>query len=158
AGEPFDVVVLARDAIDRLLAGGHLVAGSEADLTRSGVAVAVRAGAARPDIASEDAVKRAVLAARTIGYSTGPSGVALRKLFDRWGVAERIADRIVTPPPGVPVGILVARGAVELGFQQLSELARLEGVDVLGPLPAPIQIVTTFSAAVGVNAREPDAA
>src|SRR5262249_10804428 len=74
AGEPFDVVVLARDAIDRLLAGGHLVAGSEADLTRSGVAVAVRAGAARPDIASEDAVKRAVLAARTIGYSTGPSG------------------------------------------------------------------------------------
>jgi molybdate transport system substrate-binding protein len=158
AGEPFDVVALARDAIDPLLATGHLAAGSAVDLAHSAVAVAVRAGAPRPDIADEDALRRAVLAARTIGASTGPSGVALARLFERWGIATEIEDRIVTPPPGVPVGTYVADGRVELGFQQLSELARLDGIDVIGPLPPGIQIVTTFSAAVGAAARLPDAA
>jgi molybdate transport system substrate-binding protein len=156
AGEPFDVVVLASDAIGKLLAAGHLVTGSEVDLARSGVAVAVPAGAPRPEIASEAALRRAVEAAPTIGYSTGPSGVALARLFERLGLAERIRDRIVTPPPGVPVGTLVARGEVALGFQQLSELIHVAGVDVLGPLPAEIQIVTTFSAAVGARARQPE--
>ena len=158
AGEAFDVVVLSRDAIDKLVATGHLAAGSAVDLARSPVAVAVRAGARRPDIGDEDAVRRAVLAARTIGTSTGPSGVALARLFERWGVAGELRDRIVTPPPGVPVGTWVASGRVELGFQQLSELAHLEGIDVLGPLPPPIQIVTTFAAAVGAAARQPEAA
>ena len=109
-GEPFDVVVLARDAIDRLLSAGHLVAGSAVDLARSAVAIAVRAGAARPDVGSEDALRRTVLGARTIGASTGPSGVELKRLFERWGIADEIKPRIVQAPPGVPVGTLVARG------------------------------------------------
>jgi molybdate transport system substrate-binding protein len=158
AGEAFDVVVIAADAIDRLIASGRVVAGSKVDLACSGVAVAVRAGAARPDIGSEDAVKRTVLSARTIGYSTGPSGVQLVKLFERWGLFETIKDRIVQAPPGLPVGVLVARGAVELGFQQLSELMHLEGVDVIGALPPAIQILTTFSGGVCSAAAQPQAA
>ena len=158
ADEPFDLVVLASDAIDKLLAAGKLVAGSKMDLVHSGVAVAVRAGAARPDIGSEDAVRNAVLAARSLSYSTGPSGVALARLFERWGIAGQIQDRIVQAPPGVPVGTLVARGEVELGFQQLSELLHVDGIELLGALPAEIQIVTTFSAGVCASATQPGAA
>lgn len=157
AGEAFDVVILASDAIDKLIASGHVLPDSKVDLVRSGVAVAVRAGASKPDISSEDAVRSAVLAARTISYSTGPSGVALAKLFERWGIAEQIKDRIVTPPPGIPVGSLVAKGEVELGFQQLSELINLDGITVLGPLPAAIQIITTFSAGVCAGSQQGDA-
>lgn len=156
AGEAFDVVFLASDAIDKLVAAGHLLPGSRVDLVRSGVAVAVREGAPRPDISSEAAVRAAVLAARSLSYSTGPSGVALNKLFERWGIAEQIRDRIITPPPGVPVGSLVAKGDVELGFQQLSELMHLPGITVLGPLPDAIQIVTTFSAGVGATTQHAD--
>ncbi|MEK9952193.1 MAG: substrate-binding domain-containing protein [Curvibacter sp.] len=157
AGEAFDVVILAADAIDKLIASGQVLAGSRVDLVHSGVAVAVRAGAPRPDIASEEAVRAVVLAAPSLSYSTGPSGVALARLFERWGIAEQIKDRIVTPPPGVPVGSLVARGEVALGFQQLSELISLEGISVLGPLPPAIQITTTFSAGVCAASRQPEA-
>ena len=157
AGEAFDVVILASDAIDKLLATGHLVPGSKVDWVRSGVAVAVRAGAPLPDLSSEDAVRRAVLAARSVSVSTGPSGVALAKLFERWGIAEQIADRIVTAAPGVPVGALVANGAVELGFQQLSELMNLEGITLLGPLPPEVQITTTFSAGIAATSTRPEA-
>jgi len=154
AGEAFDVVILASDAIDKLIASGHVQPDSKVDLVRSGVAVAVRAGAPKPDISSEDAVRAAVLAARNISYSTGPSGVALAKLFERWGIVEQIKDRIVTPPPGIPVGSLVAKGEVELGFQQLSELINLDGITVLGPLPPAIQIITTFSAGVCAGSQQ----
>lgn len=148
AGEAFDVVALASDAIDKLIAAGRVDADSKVDLVRSGVAVAVRAGAPLPDLSSEAAVRAAVLAAPRLSYSTGPSGVALAQLFERWGIAEAIQSRIVTPPPGVPVGTLVAQGAVDLGFQQLSELIHLDGITVAGPLPPAIQIITTFSAGV----------
>ena len=156
SGEPFDVVVLASDAIDKLIRAGRIVAGSKVDLARSGIAVAVQAGAPRPEIGSEEAVRRAVLSAGSVGYSTGPSGVALAGLFERWGIADEIKDRTVLAPPGVPVGTLVARGEVELGFQQLSELMHLSGIDVIGPLPPAIQVITTFSAGLSVSSMQGD--
>jgi molybdate transport system substrate-binding protein len=157
-GEVFDVVVLAADALHKLVAAGKVVADSVVDLVHSGVAVAVKADAAEPDLSSEDAVRQAVQSARTIGYSTGPSGVALAALFERWGLADTVRDRLVQAPPGVPVGALVARGDVALGFQQLSELLSVPGITVLGPLPPAIQITTTFSAGVCASAAQPEAA
>ena len=148
AGEAADVVVLAAKAIDELIQGGRLLADSRTDIVRSGIAIAVRAGADMPDISTESAVKQAVLAATSISYSTGPSGVYLVGLFERWGIYPQILPRIVQAPPGVPVGSLVARGEVALGFQQLSELMHLPGIAVVGPMPPEIQSITTFSGAV----------
>lgn len=157
AGEAFDVAVLAADNIDKLIAEALLAAG-RVDLVRSGIAIAVRQGAARPDLSDEAAVRNAVRMAASVSYSTGPSGVYLEKLFERWGIAEEIRPRIVQAPPGVPVGKLVAEGKADLGFQQLSELKHLSGIDVLGPLPPAIQLVTTFSAGVSAACARPDAA
>lgn len=158
AGEPFDMVLLASDAIDKLTASGHVLAGSRVDLVQSGVAVAVRSGARQPDIGSEAAVRETVLAAASIGYSTGPSGTQLRTLFDRWGITEQIGHKLVQAPAGVPVGTLLARGDVALAFQQRSELINLPGVTVLGALPPAIQINTIFAGAVASRSTQPDAA
>jgi molybdate transport system substrate-binding protein len=157
AGEACDVVVLAANAIDKLIAEDRVLAG-RVDLVRSGVAIAVRTGAASPVIATEDDVRAAVLAAPSLSYSTGPSGVYLEKLFERWGILEQIRPRIVVPPPGVPVGSLVASGKVALGFQQLSELMNLEGVNVVGPLPDAIQTLTIFSGGICASSAAPEAA
>ena len=157
-GEAFDFVVLPANAIEKLAADGRVDPASRMDLARSGVAIAVPVGAPRPDIGSEAAVRDAVLRARSLGYSTGPSGVHLARLFERWGIADAIAARVVHAPPGVPVGTLAASGAVALCFQQLSELMDLPGIDVVGPLPPAIQLVTVFSAAVCTASRRGAAA
>ena len=155
AGEPFDGVVLASNAIDSLIAGGRVLPGSRVDLVQSSVAVAVRAGEPLPDISTEAALRSAIVAAATIGYSTGPSGVALVKLFEKWGLLDELQARIVQAPPGVPVGTLVARGEVALGFQQLSELMGLDGIAVVGTLPESIAITTVFSAGVCAVSNQP---
>ena len=158
AGESFDVVVLAADAIDELVTAGRVLAESRCPLVVSTVAIAVPAGAAQPDVASEDALRRAVLASASIGYSTGPSGTALLKLFARWGLAELLRDRLVQARPGVPVASLLAEGKAELGFQQLSELQDEAGIVVLGPMPPGLEIVTTFVAAIGAGSTRVAAA
>jgi molybdate transport system substrate-binding protein len=157
AGEAVDVVVLASNAIDRLIADGRIT-GSRVDLVRSGIAIAVRADAPQPPVATEADVKALVASVPSLSYSTGPSGVYLEKLFARWGVLEQIRPRIVVPPPGMPVGSLVADGKVALGFQQLSELMNLPGIQVLGALPESIQSLTVFSGGVSASSAMPDAA
>lgn len=158
ADEPFDVVFLAADAIAKLAAAGKVDGAGQVALVNSGVAVAVPAGTPRPDISTEAAVREAVLAAPRIAYSTGPSGVALLALFRNWGIGEALRNRLLQAPPGVPVGSLLARGEAALGFQQLSELIGLAGIELLGPLPAAIQINTVFSGAPCTSSKQPEAA
>ncbi|MCP3726465.1 substrate-binding domain-containing protein [Paraburkholderia sp. CNPSo 3272] len=157
AGAAFDFAVLASAAIDRLAAGGHLV-GARMDVVRSGMAAAVASGAAHPDIGTEGALRETMLRAARIGYSTGPSGDHLLRLVERWGVAETLRPRLVMVRPGVPVASLIAAGEVEIGFQQLSELKDVPGVDVIGPLPAGAQLVTVFSAAICAVSQQRQAA
>ena len=157
AGEALDLVVLAADALDDLIARGHVRTAGRRDLVRSEVVVAVREGAPRPDIGSAEALRRALQSARSIGYSTGPSGTALVALFERWGLREALQGRLVQARPGVPVGTLVAQGEAEIGFQQRSELVGLPGITVLGPLPPGLEIVTTFSAACCSVSTRPEA-
>ncbi|WP_124096223.1 substrate-binding domain-containing protein [Burkholderia gladioli] len=148
-GEAFDLVVLADAALAKLAAGGHLDGAGRVAIARSEVAVAVREDAPHPAIDSGAAVREAVLRARSIGYSTGPSGTHLEALFAQWGIAETIAPRIVRARPGVPVAALIAAGEVELGFQQRSELLDQPGIAIVGPLPDEVQAVTVFAGAVG---------
>jgi molybdate transport system substrate-binding protein len=158
AGESFDIVIMPGSSIDELIKLGHVVAGSRADIAKSGIGVAVRAGAEKPDIGSADALKRTLLAAKSISYSTSASGVYLAGLFERMGIADALKPKIKQSPPGVPVGALVARGEAEIGFQQVSELLPLSGITLVGPLSADIQHFTTFSAGLHVGSKHPDAA
>jgi molybdate transport system substrate-binding protein len=152
AGAAFDIVVLADDAMKQLEADGCLKTASRAAFAESAIAVAVRSGAKRPALTDEAAARAAILAAQFICYSTGPSGTHIVKLLEKWGVDQAMSGRIVKAPPGVPVGALVARGEAELGFQQLSELLDVPGIEIVGPLPHEIQSVTLFSCGVGARA------
>jgi len=154
-GETVDLVVMASGAIDELAKEGRIVQGSRVDLVRSLVGIAVRAGARKPDISSSDALKRELLAAKSIAYSSGPSGVYLAGLFKRWGIPEA---KLTQTPPGSPVGDVIARGAAEIGFQQVSELMPVKGIDLVGPLPADIQLATVFSAGTHTAATQGEAA
>jgi molybdate transport system substrate-binding protein len=158
AGERFDVVVLAAGVMEELTAEDLLV-GPPQGFATSGIAIAVPSGSPRPSLASEDSVRAAMLTSRRICYSTGPSGDHLQKLWARWGIADQLRERVFQSPPGVPVGAQLAEQKADLGFQQLSELLGLAGVDVVGLLPPSIQAITMFSAAVSsLSPRPVDAA
>jgi len=155
AGESADLVILASGALDELIKLGILVSSSRVDLARSGVGVAVRAGANKPDIGTAGALKKALLAANSIGYSTGASGVHIVGLFQRMGIAEEVKPKSRQAAPGVPVGDLIARGEAEIGFQQVSELLPVAGVAYLGPLPPDMQQFTVFSGGIHSGAKAP---
>jgi molybdate transport system substrate-binding protein len=151
-GEVMDIVIIAAPNIDKLIAG------SRADFAKSGVGLAVRSGLPKPDISSSKAVKKAVLAAKSVAYSSGPSGFYVAELFKKMGIADQLKDKVKQTPSGVQVGELVARGEADLGFQQVSELLHMKGIDYLGPLPADIQHITVYSAGLHMAATAPDAA
>ena len=156
AGEVCDFIVLAADALAKLQAEGFVVAGSRVAVAASGMAIAVGPQAPYIDVSTEEAVRDAVLNARSIGYSTGPSGAHLARIFEKWGIAAEIKPRLAQAPVGVAVGSLVARGEVELGVQQMSELVHVEGIRLAGPLPSPIQVMTVFSGGVCAASKHQD--
>ena len=157
-GSGADLVALASAALDALGREGRLAAGLRVDYAASGIAVAVRAGAESPDLSSESAVRAAMLRARRIAYSTGPSGDHVRGLWRRWGLEEAMAERAVQAPPGVPVAGLVASGEADLGLQQESELIGAPGIAIAGPLPPGLQLTTVFSAAAAADCSDPASA
>lgn len=157
-GETADIIILPVAQIDDLIARGKLVMATRVVVASSGVGVAVRRGAPKIDLSSGDAVRAALLAANSVAYSTGPSGAHMAGLIRQWEIADQLKGKIVIAPADTPVGVVVARGGADVGFQQVSELIHVEGVDYLGPLPADIQETTVFAAAVHRNARSPDAA
>ena len=159
AGAAADLVILTAEAIDDLIKRGKVVAGSRVDLARSGIGIAVRKGASKPDISSPDALKQTLLAAKSVAHSkTGMSGIYFPTVLARLGITDAMQSKIVMPEPGTPVGDVVAKGEAEIGVQQISELLPVAGVEVVGPLPATLQKITTFSAGIPSAAKEPDAA
>lgn len=157
AGEGFDLVIVGAPDIDAFIKDGKMVPGSRVDVANSGVGMAVKAGAPKPDISSSEAVKKTLLSAKTVAYSTGASGVYVQRLFDRLGIADQMKDKSKQTSPGVRVAQYLASGEADLGFQQVSELVHETGIDFLGPLPADIQNVTVYSSGVLIasNASEP---
>jgi molybdate transport system substrate-binding protein len=156
-GEPADVLIMVGYALGDLIKNGKVVADSRVDLVKSSIAVAVKTGATKPDISSADALKRALLAAKSVAYSDSASGVYVStEMFSRLGIADEMKDK-AKKIPATPVGEIVARGEAEIGFQQISELKPVQGIDIVGPLPNDLQKVTVFSAGIATVSKEPDA-
>jgi molybdate transport system substrate-binding protein len=158
SGEAMDIVLIGSDAIDQLVRDGKLVAEGRVDFAKSGIGIAVRPGIPKPDISTADAVRTALLNARSVAYSSGPSGVYVASLFKRLGVEEQVKPKLVLPPATVQIGDLLARGEVELGFQQVSDLLPIAGIQYVGPLPAAIQNTTIYRAAMHPGSNAADAA
>jgi molybdate transport system substrate-binding protein len=156
-GEPADVLIMVGYALGDLVKQGKVVADSRVDLVKSPIGVAVKSGAPKPDISSADTVKHALLAAKTIAYSDSASGVYVStEMFDKLGIADAMKDK-ARKIPATPVGEIVARGEAEIGFQQISELKPVTGIDIVGPLPNDLQKITVFSAGIATVSKEPDA-
>ena len=156
-GEPADVLIMVGYALGDLVKQGKVIAESRVDLVRSPIGIAVKSGAPKPDISSADAVKRALLATKTIAYSDSASGVYVStEMFEKLGIADAMKDK-ARKIPATPVGEIVARGDAEIGFQQVSELLPVQGIDIVGQLPSELQKVTVFSAGIASASKEPDA-
>ena len=158
AGEVYDVIVIAAPQMDGFVKDGKIAAGSKLDLVKSGVGVAVKAGAPKPDVSSADALKRALVAAKSVGYSQGPSGVYMASLFEKMGIADQIKAKAKITTPGVPVANMIRNGEAEIGFQQVSELIHETGIDFIGALPNDVQKITTFSGGIHSASKEQAAA
>jgi molybdate transport system substrate-binding protein len=156
-GEPADVLIMVGYALGDLIKQGKVIADSRVDLVKSPIGIAVKAGAPKPDISSAESVKRALLAAKTIAYSDSASGVYVStEMFAKLGIADAMKDK-ARKIPATPVGEIVAHGDAEIGFQQISELKPVAGIDIVGPLPDALQQITVFSAGIATVSKEPEA-
>ncbi len=158
AGECYDLIIISSTELEELIRQGKIVAGSRVDLAKSGIGIAVRAGTPRPDVRSSAGLKQALLAAKTIGYTSGPSGVYMAGLIEKMGIAAEVKPKHRGVPSGGTIGTIVASGGAEIGFQQVSELVHIPGIDYIGPLPPDIQCVTVFSCGLQAGASQREAA
>jgi molybdate transport system substrate-binding protein len=156
-GEAADVVILTKPVIEDLMKQGKIVTGSNVDIARSGIGIAVKAGAPKPDISTPEALKRTLLAAKSIAYSKeGAGGTHVARVIERLGIAEDIKPK--WKDAGGKAGEMLAKGEVEIGAQQIPELMAASGIDIVGPLPGDLQLFTIFTVGLDANAKEAEAA
>jgi molybdate transport system substrate-binding protein len=156
--EPIDVVIMVGSALGKFVQEGKIIPDSRVDLARSAIGIAILSGSPKPDISTVDSLRTTLLNAKSIAYSDSASGVYVStELFQRLGIADQVTgkSRMI---PAEPIGLVVARGEAEIGFQQISELKPISGIDLVGPLPDAVQKITIFSAGIVVGSKEPEAA
>jgi molybdate transport system substrate-binding protein len=157
AGESYDVIIMVDTAINGYIASGKVVAGSRVDIARATIGVGVRAGLPKPDISTAETLKNALLQAKSIGYSTGPSGDYVIGMFQRLGITDALRPKLKQVPTTMLVASFIASGGAEIGFQQTNELSHYPGVDYLGPLPSELQETTWRSGGIMTGSREAEA-